>query len=220
MMDIKSRQHALPHGAATRWRAARRRGWRLALVALAVASLGASTALAGGKLDQQNTNDPGMGGFGAGIDTALTDGQTFTAGRSGSLERVAVYLERDFSETLPDGTIFLEVYPTDAAGTPRTNGRAIGSGRLPTAAVAQADGFVDVPLSRPAPVERGTVYAIVLHADTPIGGAVYWDGSVAPDHYPGGGNASRPDANAPWTVFPSQDHYFKTFVSVRRHRHR
>jgi hypothetical protein len=161
-----------------------------------------------------------MGGFGSGIAMTRTEGQTFTAGRTGSLDRVAVYLERDLGETLPDSAIFLDIYPTTAAGPPRTDGPPLGSASIPIVAVTQVRGFVVFRLAHPVPVTKGTVYAIVLHADAPIQFAIAWDGSTAPDHYPGGGEASRPDANAPWTVYPAQDHSFKTFVSVRRHRHR
>jgi hypothetical protein len=147
------------------------------------------------------------------------DGQTFTAGRTGALERVAVYLERDLGATIPDGTIVLEIYPT-TAGKPRTDGPALGSGRIPIAAVTQARGFLVVQLAQRVPVTKGTVYAIVLHTDVVIDeAAIAWDGSTAPDHYPRGSNAERPDETAPWTVFPAQDFYFKTFVAARRHRH-
>ena len=53
-------------------------------------------ALAAGQLDQQNlvpTNE-GMGG--TGIDQRLLLAQTFTAGRSGELDKVSVYLDREY----------------------------------------------------------------------------------------------------------------------------
>ena len=193
------------------------------LLAMAMAGLGVDTALAGSKLDQQNPFDPNTGGSGAGITMTITDGQTFTAGQTGSLDRVAVYLERDFGESLPPGNIFLDIYPTISAGTPKTNGPAIGSGSIATTAVSQAAGFVVFPLSQPAHVKKGTVYAIVVHADVSIEFVIAWDGDggvTGPGPYPRGGNAQRADANTPWVVFPAQDHYFKTFVSARRHRHR
>jgi hypothetical protein len=191
------------------------------LLAAATASLGANIALAGAKLDQQNPHTDG-GGFGAGIEMTATDGQTFTAGTTGSLDRVAVYLERDFGEPLPSGKIFLDIYPTNAAGIPRTDGAALGSGSIATTAVTK-EGFYVFSLSRPAPVKKGTVYAIIPHSDVSIEFAIAWDGNggvTGPGPYPRGGNAQRADANSPWVVFPSQDHYFKTFVSASRKRHR
>jgi hypothetical protein len=190
------------------------------LVAVATASLGANPALAGGKLDQQNPFDGHESG-GSGIPMARAVGQTFTAGRTGSLERVALYFERDLGEPTPPGSIFLDIYPTTAAGAPRMNGPAIGSGSIPAASV-QADGFFVFPLSQPAPVTKGTRYAIVLHADVALDLAIVWDdngGPAGPDHYPRGGEAERNDETAPWTIYPTQDYYFKTFVSVSRQRH-
>jgi hypothetical protein len=175
--------------------------------------------MAGAKRDQQNPFDPHAGGFGAGIAMTRIDGQTFTAGRTGSLTQVAVFLERDLGATIPDGTIVLELYPT-TGGKPRTDGPALGSGHLPIAAVTQERGFTTVRLTRPVPVTTGTVYAIILHTDVVIEeAAIAWDGSTAPDHYPRGGEAERPDDTAPWTVFPAQDFAFQTFVATHRHRH-
>ncbi|HEU5431782.1 MAG TPA: hypothetical protein VFU81_08970 [Thermomicrobiales bacterium] len=206
--------------ATTRLRWIRASGVLALLLAAALAGIGAGTALAGGKLDQQNPHTDG-GGFGAGIQMTITDGQTFTAGKTGSLDRVAVYLERDFGETLPAGKIFLDIYPTTSAGAPKTNGPALGSGSIATTAVTQA-GFSVFSLSHPTPVKKGTVYAIVLHANVSIEFAIAWDGNggvTGPGPYPRGGNVQRTDDNSPWDVFPSQDHYFKTFVTVRHKRH-
>lgn len=206
-------------GAVGQVRVAWSNGKRLAIVAAAAAALlGAGPALAGARVDQQNLYNANTGGFGNGIQMAATDGQTFTAGVTGALDRVAVYLERDLSEPLPAGKIILEVYPTDGAGKPRTNAAVLGSGSVPTAAAAQPAGYVTIPLSRPASVKKGQIYAIVLRADVDIQYAVAWDGSTAPDRYPGGGNAQRADANSPWQVYPAQDHFFKTFVAERKRR--
>ncbi|HEU0116181.1 MAG TPA: hypothetical protein VFQ80_15950 [Thermomicrobiales bacterium] len=200
------------------WRAARRSGQRLALVGAAVASLGIGTALAGARLDQQNPLADNLG-FGHGIEMTATDGQTFTAGATGSLDRIAVYLEQ-FDSAPPPGTIFVDVYPTDANGLPRTDGDPIGSGSVATSGVGQLPGFVAIQLSRPAPVKKGKGYAILLRSDVDLGLSLLWDGSTESNPYPNGGNAQRANANSPWTVFPRQDHFFKTFVTEPRHRHK
>ncbi|HET7092568.1 MAG TPA: hypothetical protein VFI22_03795 [Thermomicrobiales bacterium] len=176
--------------------------------------------MAGGKLDQQNPFEHDTATFGAGITMTATDGQTFTAGKTGALDRVAVYLEHDLVEPLPPGKIFLDIYPTDGAGLPRTDRSALGSGSVPTSAAARPEGFVTIPLSHPAAVKKGTVYAIVLRSDVDIEFSVAWDGSTGPDLYPRGGEAERADVSAPWEVFPRQDHFFKTFVTEPRKHHR
>ncbi|HEU0116145.1 MAG TPA: hypothetical protein VFQ80_15770 [Thermomicrobiales bacterium] len=195
-------------------------GKRVALLGAALASLGRAPALAGAKLDQQNPFDPQPGGFAASITPTRTAGQTFTAGQTGALERVAVFLERDFGEPVPNGTIFLEVDSTSAAGTPRTDRPPLASSSLPIAALTQAQGFVGFRLTHPAPVTQGTVYAIILHSDVPLGElAIIWDGSPRADPYPRGGNAQRATDAGPWTVVPQQDLYFQTFVvGSRPHR--
>lgn len=206
--------------AAGRLRCVRRNGPRLALVAAAVASLGASAALAGGKLDQQNPFEHDTATFGAGITMTATDGQTFTAGKTGKLDRVAVYLEHESVEPLPPGKIFLDIYPTDGAGLPLPDRPALGFGSIPTSAAAGPEGFVTISLSHPAAVKKGTVYAILLHSNASIEFSVAWDGSTGPDLYPRGGEAELFAANEPWEVFPRQDHFFKTFVTEPRKRHR
>jgi hypothetical protein len=205
-----------------RWLAQGRAMWgHVVLLGAALASLGVGPALAGAKLDQQNPFDPHQGGFAFSLGPTRTDGQTFTAGQTGSLTRVAVFLERDFGQPVPAGTLVLEVYPTTAAGTPWTDGPPLGSASLPISAVTQAQGFVDFRLAHPVPVTKGTVDAIILHTDVPLDDlALIWDGSSAGDRDGRGGNAQRADDSGPWTVFPGQDHYFQTFVAGPRRRRR
>jgi hypothetical protein len=196
----------------------RRHGKRLALVVAAGASLGGGTVLAGARLDQQNPFTTDTARFGQGIQMTAMSGQTFTAGATGSLDRVAVYLDPIQEEPLQPAAIFLDVYPTDGAGLPRTDGAPIGSGRAPTPDPAQGPEFVTIALSHPAAVKAGKVYAIVLHSDVEIEFSLSWEGSAGPNLYPGGGEALRFDANSPWKVFPQDDYFFKTFVTPSRRR--
>lgn len=201
--------------------AARQHGKRLALVAATLASLGASTVLAGGRIDQQNPFEDHTARFGQGIEMAGASGQTFTAGTTGALDRVAVYLDPFQDEPLQPATIFLDVYPTDGSGLPRTDGAPLGSGHAPTPDPAKPAGFVTIPLSHPASVKKGKVYALALHADAEIAFSLSWEGSAGPNLYPRGGEAMRVDATSPWQVFPQDDYFFKTFVTEpRKRKHR
>jgi hypothetical protein len=85
----------------------------------------------------------------------------------------------------------------------------------------QGPEFVTISLSRTAAVKAGKVYAIILHSDVEIEFSLAWEGSAGSNLYPGGGEAQRFDASAPWKVFPQDDYFFKTFVTpARGHRHK
>ncbi len=188
------------------------------LVAAIVASLGAGIAYARDRLDQQNVNQHTTGTFGIGIPATPLRAQTFTAHRKGKIDRVGVYLWPN-QDNPPSGTIFVDLFPTDADNAPLTTGAPIGSGSISSTIIPQSGGMVLVDLSPRAPIHKGTRYAIVLHADQSIAGVFSWAGSSGPgpDQYPRGDEASRSDPNGAWTLFAGQDFFFQTFVVVRRH---
>lgn len=220
-MDKATWRRRAPLAVGDRWRTARQYGQRLALVAAAAASLGAGTALAGSRLDQQNLFTSDTSGFGQGIRNRAASGQTFTAGTTGSLDRVAVYLDPVQDVPLEPATIFVDVYPTDVNGAPRTDGAAIGSGRAPTPDPSQGSGFVTIRLSSPAAVKKGKSYAIVLRSDVDLEFSLAWKGSSGTNLYSRGADAERFEAGSPWEVFPRDDYFFKTFVTPsRRQRHK
>jgi hypothetical protein len=137
------------------------------LVAMMMVTLVAlsGVALASGELDQQNlvlTNE-GMGG--TSIDQRLLLAQTFTAGRSGELDKVSVYLTANTSGPVPGvGDVVAEIYPTDSSGNPNTSARSLGSGSTPSSSIIpERAQWVDINLSQSAPVSEGPLYALVLH---------------------------------------------------------
>ena len=194
---------------------------RIALVAALAAGLGVGSALAKPRLDQHNV--PGATGqFGVSIDPRPLQGQTFTAGIHGKLARIGVDLSPNTGDAIPPGTIFADVYPTDADGAPDTTNAPLASGSVASTAIPPTRGAMTfIRLSQPTKLVDGTRYAIVLHTDDPIAGAYSWDGSSgpAPDQYPRGDQASRVDPTGAWTLFPGQDFFFQTFVAIRRHHH-
>jgi hypothetical protein len=221
MLEKTTWRRRAPLAGGEQWRTARQHGQRLALVAAAAASLSAATALAGNRLDQQNPFTRDTSGFGQGIRNRAASGQTFTAGTTGSLDRVAVYLDPVQDLPLEPATIFVDVYPIDANGAPRTDGAAIGSGHAPTSDASKGPGFVTIRLSRPAAVKKGTSYAIVLRSDVDLEFSLAWKGSSGTNLYSRGADAERFEADSPWEVFPRDDYFFKTFVTPpRRHRHK
>jgi Bacterial Ig-like domain len=184
------------------------------LVAVMMVTLVAlsGVALASGELDQQNlvpTNE-GMGG--TGIDQRLMLAQTFTAGRTGELDKVSVYLSANTSGPVPGaGNMVAEIYPTDSSGNPNTSTQPLGSGSTPSSSIIpERAQWVDINLSQSAPVTEGTLYALVLHTvdtdpnNTGFAGYLSWMGNGSGlDHY------TRGSAN-----YGLQDFFFKTFVTT------
>src|SRR4051812_27351267 len=99
-----------------------RRRLVLLVSAMIVALIALSgVALAAGQLDQQNLVQPNEGMAGTGIDQRPQLWQTFTAGRSGDLDKVSVYLSANTSGPVPGGGYMVaEIYPTDSSGNPNT----------------------------------------------------------------------------------------------------
>jgi hypothetical protein len=147
--------------------------------------------------------------------------QTITAGISGGLDQVDLLVERQNSP----GPLTVEIRPT-LNGAPTTT--MLASGVLPQENVNPGGPtWVSVPLSPPAPVSAGSVYAIVLDPIGINGGNNYFwtftDGST--NVYPHGSPFVSNDGGASWTplefgarggcqVCMPQDFEFKTYVTA------
>ena len=121
-------------------------------------------------------------------------GQSFTAGKTGSLVRVSVWPKSSING-------FAVQIMTTSGGLP--TGTVIGSGTVGSSAINQ---FVDVDLDVPAAVTTGTQYAflVVLPSTTTLGmsGAdVYAGGTVV-------------YSNGSWNSLPQADLAFRTYVDV------
>lgn len=208
-------------GAIWAWRAAGRSARLTTLLAALLVSLSVGPTLAKSRLDQQNPYTGG-GGFGIGLGETPFLAQTFTAGMTGKLDRVGVVLEPNTSDKLPTGTIFAEIFPTDANGAPDTAADPIGSGRVASTAIpGPPPGFTHIRLAKQAAIVKGTKYAIVLHTDHPINGVFSWFGSSGfnGDQYTRGDGAERSGPNGTWALMAGDDFHFQTFVAVHRHQH-
>jgi hypothetical protein len=162
---------------------------RLILVLAAVFSLALPAQATAGTLDQQQTNVAGGRThiFGPG-DTGLSArslAQTFTAGISGALDQVDLYLDREASTEEPLTVEIRDV--VGATGAPGTS--VLASASVPAASVPTvATGFFAVGFASPPSVTAGTKYAIVAY----VGGDgryFWWRGTccASGDLYPGGG---------------------------------
>ena len=137
----------------------------LALCAVATLILGAPEAFARGTLDQTApaavTDVSGLG-----IDPFDDVAQTFTAGRTGFLDTVALAL----FPLNADGRYTIQVVPTDASGVPA--GAPLASRTIDA---CRLDGIspLEIPFGPAASITGGTRYAIV---------AAYQADSVAPNN--------------------------------------
>jgi hypothetical protein len=196
----------------------------LLTVTLTVMALASGVAMAADLLDQQNPIPTDQGKFGAGVDQRTAHAQTFTAGLTGKLDKVSVYLTPNTSDPNAPGNVVAEIYPTNASGLPKTSATPLGKGSLsiPPNADSASFGWLDVPLSKRASVKKEKVYALVVRAvDTDpnnpgFGGYLSWRGANAQDNYTRGNDAESGDGTT-WGVVAGQDYFFKTFVAKRTH---
>jgi hypothetical protein len=143
----------------------------------------------------------------AGITSGGSLAQTFTAGLTGDLSRVDVYLGY-LTQTPPTQPITLEIRTADASGPTST---VLATETIPVFAVQGTGAFTTVQIDPPVAVTAGTQYAIVLYTADTAGYAWFWH---APTTYTGGdfwSSAASPPTT--WTLFGEvADLTFETYV--------
>ncbi len=130
--------------------------------------------------------------------TEWTRAQTFTAGRTGTLDGVSL-------RTSGSVRASVTIRQVGAGGAP--TGAQIGSGSYSGGSGAQ---WTEIALSTPAAVQAGTTYAIVIASSSGCGDE--WSIPVTADTYAGGTSWYRvPEAPNDWTA-SSEDLTFRTWV--------
>ena len=187
------------------------------LTSMALAVLLASgVALAASQLDQQQTSTNSGLGFNKANETA----QTFTAGLSGSLDKVSVHINRYISTDV--GALQVSIQTLDSSGFPST--KVLGSGSVPASNFVTNDpaAWEDVSLTPPAPVSSGTKYALVLSTANDPADQSFYQWSAGTNNPYAGGDAVRQglrSLNQPegWHFLiidgKPADFAFKTFVA-------
>jgi hypothetical protein len=187
----------------------RRTVFLLSVIAVMVLLAG-GVALAASQLDQEQTN----ASTSIGMDANYPMAQTFTAGVSGSLDKVSVHAYR--AGTLEAGGMLVSIQTLDESGLP--SGTVLGSGSAPITdfGTTSPGNWVDIGLTQPATVSAGKKYALVTStaSASPTGASFYGWGVAFNDPYSGGDAydrnsgqwAVRTDAGVP------MDFAFKTFV--------
>ena len=158
-------------------------------------------ALAGGNLDQQQTSV----GFLYPINSTTSTAQTFTAGQSGKLDQVDLYLDK----VSPPLQLNIELRNA-VGGSPGT--QVLANAILSPSAVPASAAFVPVNFPASVPVTAGTQYAIVAYTGSAIPNGYEW-GDQNGNPYAGGNELlsfSSPPAS--WTAQTVFDTAFKTYV--------
>ena len=193
----------------TIWNAGSKRGTvagTLGAVLLAASSIGlASPAAAVGTLDQSAT---GSNGGGSNVqNTSMTLSQTFTAGMSGQLAQVDLYLSKYGTPT----SATLSIKAVDGSGNP--TGAPLASEVVSEAGISGVFSTIPFAFANPATVTALTQYALVLSCQGcgsgfPFGSYINW--GLATNSYSGG--IADNSNYSPWAG-GGYDFIFATYVS-------
>jgi hypothetical protein len=177
------------------------------LLAALAALIVMGSAGATGTLDQSQTS--ASAGFDALTTQAARLGQTFTAGLTGSLDQVDLFLVRNGSPG--DLTVAIEA---SAGGIPA--GMVLATATVAESSLAlDVPAWLPVPFSIPAVSIAGTQYAIVISAHgVDCGHVCYQWGAALGDPYAGGEAVDSIDGGTTWfSPGTGIDRAFNTYVT-------
>jgi hypothetical protein len=175
----------------------------LAAAAMTALLLTSAAPASAGTLDQQQTSQNSS----IGLSSSQSPAQTFTAGISGRLDRVDLWLEK--SATLPS-PVTVEIRNTSAAEPGNT---VLAAASVPDSAIGLSPGsFVAITFAAPPPVAVGTQYAIVAYNSANV---ARWRYQNTGNPYSRGaafvsGDDLPPDMG--FSEIPGADMAFKTYV--------
>jgi hypothetical protein len=157
-----------------------------------------------GTLDQQQTVfDVGTGT----IDSGETPAQTFSAGLTGGIDQVDLYLASHGGPTSP---VTVEIRNT-SGGDP--GAAVLAAQSVPAAGIPIGGAWVTVNFATPAPVTAGSQYAVLAYS-TGLSMTQFFEWGYGGDLYAGGRftYASSSPPAGPWTTGSTNDLAFKTYV--------
>lgn len=167
-------------------------------------------------VDQVNLPSPGEAGaidMGAFCETSGQVGQSFTAGRIGSLGQVSLPAFAVGDGIDPVGSLSVDIYATGADGLP--TGPSLGHGTY--TGPDGDDDLVNVSLSQPAQLTQGTVYALTWASTTNCDETAWRFFGGDGDAYSGG--QAMVNLGSGWTLddvndgATGLDFYFRTWMS-------
>lgn len=181
-------------------------------IAVLLACGPALAASATSTVDQEQTNTAS----GVGLDAQYPAAQQFTAGRSGSLDRVSIPVSLAISGNV--GELRLAVQSLNSSGQP--SGNVLGTASLPASsftAGAQPT-WREMTLQQPVSVTQGTRYALVVSGQNhPQDGSFYnWRAALTNPYAGGDAMWINPTSNQ-WEMRHDNgvpmDYAFRTFVT-------
>ena len=181
---------------------------RLMIVLAAVFSVALPGQATAGTLDQQQTEVAGE----IGVSQSGWQGQTFTAGITGTLDQVDLSARQNLAPGV--GLPLIVQIRTVSGGLPSTT---VLSTTTTTVFNSVFTAFVSIPLSTPVAVTSGGQYAIAAGSTVPFdpsGSTNPTLGAAPQDPYGGGASASSGDGGATWLTQGGGtiDVAFKTYV--------
>lgn len=178
-----------------------------------------SSSAGGANLDQQNTSFTTNGERSSNSSNSQWSGQTFTAGKSGSLSRIDLNLFCVFCSTAPP-PIVVSVRAT-SGGLP--TGSDLASATLSLTDFSGSQVWYSALFAAPATVAAGTQYAIVIRPSAALSNGTlgFSDSAVSStignDVYAGGALVFSTNSGSSWAIetgpAPSVDGAFKTYIS-------
>jgi Ca2+-binding RTX toxin-like protein len=174
----------------------------LALAVCSFAALVVAAPASAGTLDQQQPEAEAE-------DPLRFSGQTFTAGLSGALDQVDLWL-RDQGDPMCDSYAVTVEIRTASDGLPTNT--VLASNTVASSELSETGSFVSVLFEDPADILAGTQYAIVVTGPEEGGFECAEVGVAAGDPYAGGTQVVANTSTGPWGQIPHQDLAFKTYV--------
>ncbi len=171
-----------------------------------ICMLAPGAALAG-TVDQQQTDH---GGGSRAISSGGSLAQTFTAGASGALDQVDLYLTA-FNSPIADMNVQIRSLSGDSPGD-----AVLASQSVSASMVSSAGGFVPFNFTAPATVVAGTRYALVADSPAMFPHDDAWTLSSATNPYTGGAPFTNPTSppSGPWSPGTTTDFAFRTYVTA------
>jgi len=142
------------------------------------------------------------------VGTGQDYGQTFTAGLTGPLTRVEVYVGKSGAP----GDLTGSIYET-TGGLP--SGSVLATATVPSSRVEIPADWISFDFAAPTYVTSGVQYAVVFTATANVLGSVAYNFEVSDDTYPRGELVQKV-ATATWSVrSPAGDMLFRTYVNTQ-----
>lgn len=162
--------------------------------------------------EQSDQNNPNHSGKWHIIKDEDWCAQSFVAGMTGNLTKVALYLKKRGNP----GQLTIEI--RDTVGTSYKPGDTVYASITTGSVVSSSGSEYQFTFSSPAKVTSGTHYAIVLHEPSGVGGhgKYYWAEFTYHDIYPNGKVWLSDDSGDEWSVGGCgiHDFYFRTYIAA------